>query len=49
VKPYSFHQVIRSLFIPLRLATDARGLEFEFHLDKAIDQVAFSGFLQVHD
>jgi len=42
MKPYSFHQVMRSLFIPLRLATDALGLDFEFNLDKAIDQVRFN-------
>ncbi|KAH6915774.1 hypothetical protein BKA70DRAFT_469829 [Coprinopsis sp. MPI-PUGE-AT-0042] len=39
-RPYQFHQVMRSLFIPLRLATDARGLEFETHLDPNIDIVA---------
>jgi osomolarity two-component system sensor histidine kinase SLN1 len=26
-KPYAFHQVLRSLFVPLRMATDARQLE----------------------
>jgi hypothetical protein len=39
IKPYSFHQVIRSLFIPVRLVAAARGLEFEYNLDKNIDQV----------
>ena len=38
-KPYAFHQVMRSLFIPLRLATDARGLELVTELDSSIDQV----------
>ncbi|KAF8806887.1 hypothetical protein BYT27DRAFT_7140360 [Phlegmacium glaucopus] len=39
-RPYAFHQVMRSLFIPLRLATDARGLEFETDLDPNIDRIA---------
>ncbi|KAF8902397.1 hypothetical protein CPB84DRAFT_1678868 [Gymnopilus junonius] len=39
-RPYGFHQVMRSLFVPLRLATDARGLEFEANLDPNIDKVA---------
>lgn len=39
-KPYSFHQVMRSMFVPLRLATDARGLSFVTDLDKNIDRVA---------
>ena len=38
-QPYAFHQVLRSLFIPLRLATNARQLEFETDLDPVIDQV----------
>ena len=39
-KPYAFHQIIKSLFVPLRLATDARGLEFVTDLDESIDDVA---------
>ncbi|KAI0246901.1 hypothetical protein BJV78DRAFT_91293 [Lactifluus subvellereus] len=39
-KPYSFHQVIRGLFVPLRLATDARHLELVTDLDPCIDKVA---------
>ncbi|KAF9560107.1 hypothetical protein CPC08DRAFT_708306 [Agrocybe pediades] len=39
-RPYGFHQVMRSLFVPLRLATDARGLKFEADLDPNIDKVA---------
>ncbi|KAF8075156.1 hypothetical protein FPV67DRAFT_1476207 [Lyophyllum atratum] len=39
-RPYGFHQVMRSLFIPLRLTTNARGLELETDLDPRIDQVA---------
>lgn len=31
---------MRSLFVPLQLATDARGLEFITDLDPAIDEVA---------
>ena len=30
---------MRSMFVPLRLATDARGLEFIVDLDKNIDEV----------
>ncbi|KAI0642307.1 hypothetical protein C8Q79DRAFT_1003202 [Trametes meyenii] len=40
LKPYKFHQVLRSLFVPLQLATDARGLQFITDLDKNIDEVA---------
>ncbi|KAI0726397.1 hybrid sensor histidine kinase [Fomitopsis betulina] len=40
LKPYSFHKVMRSMLLPLRLATDARGLEFVVHLDDNIDVVA---------
>ncbi|KAG5653606.1 hypothetical protein H0H81_011978 [Sphagnurus paluster] len=39
-RPYGFHQVMRSLFIPLRLTTNARGLDLEIELDPRIDQVA---------
>ena len=39
-KPYPFHQVMRSLFLPLQLATEARGLSFETDLDANIDDVA---------
>ena len=31
---------MRSLFVPFRLATDARGLEFITNLDKNIDKVS---------
>ncbi|KAI0923514.1 hypothetical protein AcV5_009035 [Taiwanofungus camphoratus] len=40
LKPYTFHQVMRSMFVPLQLATDARGLEFVTDLDQNIDEVA---------
>jgi len=39
-RPYAFHQVMRSLFIPLRLATNARELALETNLDPDIDRVA---------
>ncbi|KAJ6514984.1 histidine kinase [Mycena vitilis] len=39
-RPYAFHKVLRSLFIPLRLAADARRLEFVTDLDMRIDEVA---------
>ena len=40
LRPYAFHKVMRSLFVPLQLATDARGLTFVTDLDKSIDDVA---------
>lgn len=39
-RPYAFHQVMRSLFVPLQLATAARNLEFVTELDPAIDKIA---------
>ncbi|KAJ7625472.1 hypothetical protein FB45DRAFT_1004909 [Roridomyces roridus] len=39
-RPYAFHKVLLSLFIPLRLAADARKLEFVVDLDPRIDEVA---------
>ena len=39
-KPYPFHKVMRSLFVPLRMATDARGLSFVTELDKGIDEMS---------
>ena len=38
-RPYQFHKVMRSMFVPLKLATDARGLELVTDLDKNIDLV----------
>lgn len=38
--PYGFHQVMKSLFSPLRLDTDARGLKFTSDLDPRIDEIA---------
>jgi osomolarity two-component system sensor histidine kinase SLN1 len=43
-RPYSFHQVIRGLFVPLRLATDARHLELVTDLDPCIDKVCSLSF-----
>lgn len=39
LKPYIFHQVMQSMFIPLQLATNARGLELVINLDTSIDEV----------
>ncbi|KAE9396812.1 hypothetical protein BT96DRAFT_977262 [Gymnopus androsaceus JB14] len=39
-KPYAFHQTLRSLFIPLQLATAQKGLTLETELDTNIDRVA---------
>lgn len=39
-RPYPFHSVMRSMFVPLQLATDARGLKFTTELDKSIDIVS---------
>jgi hypothetical protein len=41
-RPYSFHQVMRGLFVPLRLATDARQLELVTDFDPCIDKVRLS-------
>jgi osomolarity two-component system, sensor histidine kinase SLN1 len=38
-KPYALHQVLRSLCVPLRMATDARKLELCIDLDNKIDMV----------
>jgi len=40
VRPFSFHQVLRTLCVPLRMATDARGLELIVEMDPLIDQFA---------
>lgn len=39
VQPYAFHQVMRSMLLPLRLATNARNLELVTDLDMEIDKV----------
>lgn len=39
-RPYAFHQVMKSIFIPLRLATDSRKLTLVTDLDHRIDEVA---------
>ena len=39
LQPYVFHQVMESLFTPLRLDTDSRQLKFETFLDRSIDEV----------
>jgi signal transduction histidine kinase len=39
-RPYCFHQAMRSIFVPLQLATDARGLELITELDENIDKAA---------
>ncbi|KAG7445051.1 uncharacterized protein BT62DRAFT_207089 [Guyanagaster necrorhizus] len=39
-RPYAFHQVLRSMFLPLELATNARELDFERDLDMKIDDFA---------
>ncbi|KAH9958812.1 hypothetical protein BC827DRAFT_1135669 [Russula dissimulans] len=44
-RPYSFHQVMRGLFVPLRLATDARHLDFVTDLDPCIDKIARDAML----
>jgi osomolarity two-component system sensor histidine kinase SLN1 len=36
-KPYAFHQVLRSLFVPLRMATDARQLEVRAIMGRQAD------------
>ena len=44
--PYALHSVMRSMFIPLQLATDARGLKFVTELDRSIDIV--SNLVSIH-
>ncbi|EIN11065.1 hypothetical protein PUNSTDRAFT_125617 [Punctularia strigosozonata HHB-11173 SS5] len=39
-KPYRFHETVNSLLVPLRLATDARGLRLVTSLDPAVDRAA---------
>lgn len=39
-RPFSFHSVMRSIFVPLRLDANARGLELETVLDHRIDEIA---------
>ncbi|KAF9269248.1 hypothetical protein L218DRAFT_891404 [Marasmius fiardii PR-910] len=39
-RPYVFHQTMRSMFIPLRLTTAAKGLNLVTNLDPSIDTVA---------
>ncbi|KZT34639.1 hypothetical protein SISSUDRAFT_1052488 [Sistotremastrum suecicum HHB10207 ss-3] len=39
-KPYPLHTVIRSMLIPLKLASNARGLQLITELDKGIDDIA---------
>lgn len=39
-RPFSLHQVMASIFVPLRIDTNARGLLLETQLDPRIDEVA---------
>jgi osomolarity two-component system, sensor histidine kinase SLN1 len=39
-KPYAFHNAFDAIFMPLRLATDSRGLHLVTDLDAEIDRVA---------
>jgi osomolarity two-component system, sensor histidine kinase SLN1 len=39
-KPYAFHNAFDAIFMPLRLATDSRGLQLVTDLDPEIDRVA---------
>jgi osomolarity two-component system sensor histidine kinase SLN1 len=39
-RPFSFHNVMRSIFVPLKLDAHARGLALETSLDPRIDEVA---------
>jgi osomolarity two-component system, sensor histidine kinase SLN1 len=45
-KPYVFHKVMQSLIVPLRLATDARGLSLVTELDENIDEIARKALYQ---
>ncbi|KAK4056812.1 hypothetical protein OIO90_002061 [Microbotryomycetes sp. JL221] len=48
-RPFSFHQVIQSIFTPLRIDTVARGLSLETVLDPRIDDVAKKAALPDED
>ncbi|KZS94496.1 hypothetical protein SISNIDRAFT_453422 [Sistotremastrum niveocremeum HHB9708] len=39
-KPYHFHQVMRSMILPLRLAAESKGLTLSVDLDCRVDEVA---------
>lgn len=39
-RPFSFHNVMRSIFVPLRLDANARGLDLITALDVRVDEVA---------
>jgi hypothetical protein len=45
-QPYVFHQAMQSMFIPLQLATNARGLELVTDLDKNIDDVRHAAVMR---
>ncbi|TRM57898.1 hypothetical protein BD626DRAFT_411259 [Schizophyllum amplum] len=38
--PFAFHQAVRSLIVPLEIATNARNLKFKVNVDPNIDKVA---------
>ncbi|EJD48059.1 hypothetical protein AURDEDRAFT_113285 [Auricularia subglabra TFB-10046 SS5] len=44
--PYSFHTAMRSMFVPLKLAAESRGLELVVDLDKDIDITARRAFYE---
>ncbi|GAA6047025.1 hypothetical protein JCM3770_004158 [Rhodotorula araucariae] len=39
-RPFSLHNVMRSIFVPLRLDAAARGLQLDTSLDRRVDQLA---------
>ena len=44
-RPFSLHNLVRSIFVPLRLDAASRGLELETSLDTRVDELArFAAF-----
>ena len=39
MQPFAFHQAVRSLIVPLEIATNARNLRFKVNVDPNIDKV----------
>ena len=39
-RPYALHTAIQSMFQPLKLAAEAKGVEAELYLDPRVDEVA---------
>ncbi|KAM0756348.1 hypothetical protein T439DRAFT_352046 [Meredithblackwellia eburnea MCA 4105] len=47
-RPFSLHNVMRSIFVPLRLDATARGLKLDTSLDLRVDEVAYRAAFPDH-